>query len=109
MVFAAIRRIGRVFAIILLAWTTIDLIDHNVCAHPSIAVQGAGATTVGQAAPPSSPPATHVDHSFCCSHTVDVKTPFRITLTFAAVGFAPLDDPALLLNDPDDLYHPPLA
>jgi len=109
MVCAARRRLGRVFAILLLVWTTVDLIDHNVCADHAGGVPGAARTAVGQAAPAQAPAIPHVDHSFCCSHTVDVQAPFHLAVTLAVVGLAPSDVTPLPFSDPRGLYHPPLA
>jgi hypothetical protein len=110
MVFSHIRRIGRVFSLLLLLWTTVDLIDHNVCVDQDMGQLAARAGTVGQASPDQGGrQAPHADHSFCCSHTVDVQTPFRIALTLAVVGLPPVDSPALPFRDRGRLYHPPLA
>jgi len=109
MVFATLRRIGRVFSIVLLVWTTVDLIDHNVCTDHAAGVPSTRGAAVGQAVPVQAPAIPHVDHSFCCSQTVDVQTPFRIALTFHAVGLLQAESPALRSGSPGSLYHPPLA
>lgn len=110
MVFSHIRRVGRVFSVVLLVWTTVDLIDHNLSADHCVGVQAGRTDAVGQQSSASGGrQAPHADHSFCCSHTVDVQTPFQFTLTLAVVGLAPVDSPALPFRDPGRLYHPPLA
>ena len=110
MVFPHIRRVGRVFAIVLLVWTTVDLIDHNVCVTHAAPAPGARGTVIGYSAEGPSPlQAPQADHSFCCSHTVDVRTPFRLALTLGVIGLAPENCPLLPFHDSSGLYHPPLA
>jgi hypothetical protein len=106
---ARIRRIGRVFSVLLLVWTTVDLIDHDISAGSTAGNPGAQRQQIGRPSAPPAPEAPHADHSFCCSHTVDVQTPFRIVLTFSVLGLALLEAPRLPSFDSDDLYHPPLA
>jgi hypothetical protein len=107
--FASVRRTGRIFALLLLVWTAVDLVDHSLCGRGEGGPEAGTVALVGQPSPGHASQPSHIDHSFCCSHTVDVQTPFRIALTFDAVGLQPLEAPALPLASPDDLYHPPLV
>jgi hypothetical protein len=109
MIFTEVRRIGRLFSILLLLWTAADLVEHfSPDRGPKMLdVQSA---SVGQ--PSSAGPgqqASHADHSFCCSHSVDVKTPFAVAVTSRPDDLAPDHSPALPFRNPTGLYHPPLA
>jgi hypothetical protein len=109
MVCARVRRIGRLFSVLLLLWTAVDLVEH-FSPDRGPKMTGVQVATAGQ---PSSAErerlAPHPDHSFCCSHTVDVKTPFAIAITPLLVGLAPEDSAVLPFRNPTGLYHPPLA
>lgn len=109
MVFASVRRIGRIFACLLLVWTAVDLVDHSLCDRSAAALETGMAARIGQPCPGHASHPSHIGHSFCCSHTVDVRTPFRIALTFEAACLQLVEAPALPFASPDDLYHPPLA
>jgi hypothetical protein len=97
------RRLARLFAALLLLWTAADLADYGLCVHthgrigmlPHEAFGVAEADVVhGSEAP---------DDCFCCSHVVDVRTPFCFDLAYAVAW--QLDDPA---GAPPDLRTTPL-
>ncbi len=109
MVFAHVRRIGRLFSIVLLLWTAVDLVEHF---SPGLGPrmtgrQGSSVGPSSSAAPAQQ--AAHTDHSFCCSHSVDVQTPFAVARTSRVVGLAADHTSALPFRNPTGLYHPPLA
>jgi hypothetical protein len=109
MVCARVRRVGRVSTFILLVWTAVDLVDHNLSGHGAAGAPSTIAVIAVPSAPAGPSGVPHADHSFCCSHTVDVQTPFEIAVTPLLAGLAPVDSPALAFRDPSRLYHPPLA
>ena len=109
MVFARVRRIGWLCSILLLLWTTVDLVEHfcHDCGPRTTAVQGTSLERPSSAHAQQQTP--HADHSFCCSHTIDVKAPFAMIITLLPAGLAPETSAPLPFCSPADLYHPPLA
>jgi hypothetical protein len=115
-----IRRIGRTFAILLLAWTAADLCDYGLCEHSreplgaAIPASGSDAARVknrttnvpgnGACPVPCGP-----DDCFCCSHFVDVQMPFHIALTYTTVWEVADTIAARPHFTAFPLYHPPLA
>jgi hypothetical protein len=103
------RRIARLFASLLLLWTAVDVCDYGLCSHHrdpagryAQTAFRAGATAEESAPGPAG-------DCFCCSHLVDVRTRFRITLAYE-VAWAVIDESAgepHLTSAP--WYHPPLA
>jgi hypothetical protein len=106
--------VARLFAVLLLAWTTADLCG-GLCMHdhePIAAAWAAGpsgarsiASARGEAAPLPSPP----DDCFCCSRFVQPQSrcQFVPTYTFlASVGSPPESQPRFSATP---FYHPPLA
>jgi hypothetical protein len=85
----AFRRTARVFAALLLLWTAADLFGYGLCAHGDERI-GALADT-GLRAPSSERgcPRGGFDDCFCCSHVVDVRVPFHITLCLLRAGARP--------------------
>ncbi|RPJ85080.1 MAG: hypothetical protein EHM13_02160 [Acidobacteria bacterium] len=94
-----VRRIGRLFAVVLLAWTAIDLLDRHACQnHPALPVV---ASSTGEAAlgPPADAggddrhdagfPPGHSGDCFCCSAFVDVRLPFSLTVASEYVWVEP--------------------
>ncbi len=102
------RRLARLFAVILLAWTAADLCDYQLCAHHREPL-GAWSETRLRAAPTDSQAPADGDDCFCCSHFVDVRTPFRIALGYEVawfVGDQPVGEPHVAAIP---LYHPPIG
>jgi hypothetical protein len=113
-----VRRIGRVFAVILLAWTAVDLIDRRACQnHPHwLPVAAPAAAHVGAAGDPLAPAhdhrdpmAGHLGDCFCCSSFVDVRLPFELTIaaSVAWLDASPLHTYASV--SAPHLYRPPIA
>ena len=114
MVFERARRIGRVFAVALLAWTAVDVLDYGACANHQHGFAPCAPRTVSGAAPahehgPSSPPEGHAGDCFCCSPYVDVQTPFHVTLQYSVAWPIPPDAVARPLIGASPWYHPPLG
>ncbi len=113
-----VRRIGRVFAIALLAWTAVDLLDRGACQNhgtltaavlpgaPGIA-SDAPAPGHGHDAPGAL--AGHAGDCFCCSPFVDVRTPFHLSVTSSGVWVEPQGSPGYASVTQAHLYRPPIA
>lgn len=107
------RRLARVVAVMLLAWTAVDLTATRLCAADAVAMATASgspeARPDGGDGPASGRPArqSHIDDCFCCSHCVNVAVPEPLL----AVTAAPPRDVASRVRIPFDdghpLYHPP--
>ena len=109
MVCARVRRVGRVFTFILLVWTAVDLVDHNLSGHDAAGAPGTIAVITVPSAPAGHSEVPHADHSFCCSHTIDVQLPFRLHVTLETISLLRLDAVAVPPALPGGLYHPPLV
>jgi hypothetical protein len=114
MVFERARRIGRVFAVALLAWTAVDVLDYGVCANHRDPFPGCAPVSVGGAAPnapadPAGPLHDHAGDCFCCSPYVDVQAPFSVTLTYTVKWALTPEAVARPVFGAARLYHPPLA
>ncbi len=113
MVFDRARRIGRVFAVALLIWTAVDILDYGACAnhqHPFPAcapasVSEAGPTSTGG---PAGPLRDHLGDCFCCSPYVDVQAPFHVTLDYTVNWALTPETVARPVFGAARLYHPPL-
>jgi hypothetical protein len=102
------RRIARLFASVLLLWTAVDVCDYALCSEHRDPI-GSYARAALRSGSGEESSADAVDDCFCCSHLVDVRSPFRITLgcQFAwVVAHEPAGDPHLTSVP---LYHPPLV
>ena len=103
------RRIARLFASVLLVWTAADVCDYGLCPHHREPLGGFAQTAVREGAAQTHAPTDVGDDCFCCSHVVDVRTPFRVTLGYA-LAWRVSDDHA---GEPhvtsNPLYHPPLV
>lgn len=103
------RRFARLFAALLLLWTAADLADYGLCVH----THGRIGVLAQEALGPAQAGADHgrqaPEDCFCCSHVVDVRTPFRIDLAYEIAW--QLHDVAVAAPDlgAAPLYHPPLA
>lgn len=114
-----VRRIGRVFAIALLAWTAVDLLDHRVCVnHAALPELASPAASVLLTAPGGGhapghghhgPPDGHAGDCFCCSAFVDVKTPFQLSVTSTGVWLDAAISTTYQSATPTHLYRPPIA
>ncbi len=104
---AAVRRTGRIVVLVLLAWTAVDLADHTLFAG------AAGGTTApvvtARSGAGHASPWGHADHSFCCSHAIDVRATFRLVLTLSPIGLLLAESLAPPVALSRALYHPPLA
>jgi hypothetical protein len=109
--------VSRVFATLLLAWTTADLCGHGLCVHdrePIVRVVpaapgGASAVKASGGAPTGADACNGPDDCFCCCHCVDVQVRAQIPVVYtfvSAVFFGSHSFPQLA---PSPLYHPPLA
>ena len=107
-----LTRLTRVVALVLLAWTAIDLTNSALCALE----QEEFSTPVGSDLALSMSPASggaipaaprHVDDCFCCSHCVTVidVTPARWNMS--VVGPEQVAPPAAPLFRTFPVYHPP--
>ena len=103
MVCARVHRIGRAFAFVLLLGTAADLVNHTLCGPGPAEAAGNPAVFAVPTSPTGHSDVPYADHSFCCSHTVDVQTPFEIAVTPLPVGLTPADSPALPFRDPSRL------
>ena len=114
MVFQRARRIGRVFAVILLAWTAVDLFDYGACANHRDGFPVCAPVSVCDAAPtdggcPAGPMEGHAGDCFCCSPYVDVRAPFAVALRYTIAWPLAAETVARPLLGASRLYHPPLA
>jgi hypothetical protein len=115
---ARFRRIGRLFAVLLLAWTAADICDFGLCRHdrepiaPAVPAGPHGARTVTAWAPDTGAPSDAADlgeDCFCCSPYVDVQTRVAITVTYSFAWKVAFDLAARPDVAASRLYHPPLA
>lgn len=114
-----VRRIGRVFAIALLAWTAVDLLDRGACqSHgvmPVAVARGATGCLVADDAGPAhghddpGALAGHVGDCFCCSPFVDIKTPFHLAVASSGVWLEPQSSPLYVSVTRPHLYRPPIG
>jgi len=114
MVFDRARRIGRVFAVALLVWTAVDVLDYGVCANHQDPFPVCAPLSVSGAAPagpgcPAGPFHGHAGDCFCCSPYVDVQTPFHVTLNYTVKWALSPEAVARPVFGAARLYHPPLA
>ena len=105
------RRLGRFVAVLLLLWTTVDLVNASACAlenEQRFAFSGVAHPIVASPERPGVQQA-HVDDCFCCSHCVDVEPlalPSGLPVNVRRQQFRPSAHPDRL---PLPLYHPPQA
>ena len=103
--------LARVTALVLLAWTAIDLTATQVCPAEGVVP----AVAVGElmlAALPGTVPAnpgqpSHIDDCFCCSHCVNVSELQSITVIGAITAWQSAPAVRILIADGHPLYHPP--
>jgi hypothetical protein len=113
-----VRRIGRVFAIALLAWTAVDLLDRSACQNHGVLPAAAAPAAAGWFAEGGAPAhghgepgalAGHAGDCFCCSPFVDVRTPFHLSVASTGVWFEPQGSPVFASVTQAHLYRPPIA
>ena len=108
---------SRVFATLLLAWTTADLSGHGLCVHdrePIVPVVPAApgqvrAVNALDPAPADADACNGPDDCFCCCHCVDVQVRFQIPVVYTFVSAVFFEHPSFPHLAPSPLYHPPLA
>lgn len=114
---ARFRMASRVFATLLLAWTTADLCGHGMCVHDREPVVPIVPAAPGQApivtAPHGGPLEADAcngpDDCFCCCQCVEVQVPFRIPVGYTFISAVFFEHRALRRLAPTPFYHPPLA
>jgi hypothetical protein len=115
---ARFRVVARVFAMLLLAWTTADLCGHGLCVHDREPIVPGLPTSPGPhplavrwegGAPADVDPCNGPDDCFCCCHCVDVRLPFHLPLVYAFVSSVFVERCSFADLSPAPLYHPPLA
>ena len=114
MVFDRVRRIGRVFAVALLVWTAVDILDYGACANHQHLFPSYAPASVNAAAPatpdaPMGAPSGHSGDCFCCSPYVEVQTPFEVTLSYTVAWTLAPETVVHAVLSTSRLYHPPLA
>ena len=111
------RLASRVFATLLLAWTTADLCGHGMCVHDREPVAPIGqaspdqvqAVTVNGHGEAGAAACNGPDDCFCCCHCVDVQVRFQIPVVYTFVSAVFFEHHPLRRLPPPPLYHPPLA
>jgi hypothetical protein len=114
---ARFRTTSRVFAVLLLAWTTADLCGHGMCVHDREPLVPSALATPGRLDALAAPPGGHADAAacngpddcFCCCRCVEVQIPFRIQVQSTFVSCVLAGHRSLPSLAPPPLYHPPLA
>jgi hypothetical protein len=103
------RRIARLFASILLLWTAADVCDYGLCSRHRDPLGGFARTAYRAGGPEEESAVEAADDCFCCSHVVDVRTPFRVTLGHDVAWLVRDEPPGQLHLTAVPLYHPPLG
>jgi hypothetical protein len=114
---ARFRLASRLFAVLLLAWTTADLCGHGLCVHDREPIVPASPAAPGQAptvstrrgGPIDSDQCNGPDDCFCCCHCVDVQVRFQIPVVYTFVSAVFFEHQSFPHPAPSPLYHPPLA
>ncbi len=105
----AFRRIARLFATALLLWTAADVCDYGLCSHHRDPINAFAQTALRESSPDGPSGENGPGDCFCCSHVVDVRTPFRIALGYEFVWGLPDESAGPPHLTPVPHYHPPLA
>lgn len=112
---ACFRVVARVFAVLLLCWTTADLCG-GLCVHdhePIAASVAAGTHGARSVSLPSAPLAdslpTAPDDCFCCSHFVQPQVRYQAVPAYTFVASVEVPAVSRPQFPPSQLYHPPLA
>jgi hypothetical protein len=105
LVLHSLRRLAKVTALVLLAWTAIDLADPQCCLNERL---GHGVTRISATTPAdnASTNQTAVDDCFCCARCLDTGTRVpRLDVARVAADFdEPIQQP---MTRPSTLDHPP--
>jgi hypothetical protein len=109
------RLVARVFAVLLLAWTTADLCC-GLCVHdgePIAAAVPAGhqgeRTVIGPPASAAADLPYAPDDCFCCSHFVQPQVPYQVVPIYALISAVETTAAPSPQFPASQLYHPPLA
>jgi len=111
------RLVARLFAILLLTWTTADLCGHGVCSHdrepivPWSSPAPGTRTAMGRPgeALPDAAAFDGPDDCFCCCHCIEVQVRFELPVGYSFVSMVLVEHPALPFSIPSRLDHPPHA
>ena len=114
---ARFRMASRVFATLLLAWTTADLCGHGMCVHDREPLVPYAPSAPGQpdtistkdGGPADAAACNGPDDCFCCCHCVDVQVRFKVPVVYTVVSALFVEHRSLPHPSPSPLYHPPLA
>ncbi len=107
------RAVSRVFAVLLLVWTTADL-GGGLCVHDRepIAAAVGGSQTARAAASSAGASSGEVpgpgDDCFCCSHFVHPQVRYQVVPVYAFVAAVEAAAPLHPQFPASQLYHPPL-
>jgi hypothetical protein len=105
----AFRCIARVFAVILLVWTTADLFHYGLCVHGHDWIGAFAAAGVRSASAESETHHADCDDCFCCSHGMITQVPFSIPIHHGLVCRVPDVSAGRPHAVTHAFYHPPLA
>lgn len=110
------RLVARLFAILLLAWTTADLCGHGVCTHdrePVVPWATPGDSPTAMNRPADAPQDVAAldgpDDCFCCCHCIEVQVRFRLPVAYSFLSMVFVARPSEPVSSPSLLDHPPLA
>jgi hypothetical protein len=104
-VIRAVRRAAPFIALILLAWTAIDLVDPQCCLSDR-AANGTMAISASTSPDGDSPDQGQIDDCFCCARCLD--TGRRVPRFDVAMSHETFDEPAQrLIRRSSSLDHPP--
>jgi hypothetical protein len=114
---ARFRMASRVFATLLLAWTTADLCGHGMCVHdrePLVPNAPAApgrpnAISAADGGQADAAACNGPDDCFCCCRCVDVQVRFQVPVGCTVVSELFFERPSFQHLPPSPLYHPPLA
>jgi hypothetical protein len=112
---ARFRHAARVFAVLLLVWTTADLCG-GVCVHDHEPI-GAGMphgaagleTLSGAAGFSGTAPLAASDDCFCCSHYVHPQARYQFVPAYTFIAAVEVQSVSRPDSPASRLYHPPLA
>lgn len=107
-VFASVRRAGRVVVFTLLAWTAADVLNPALCGLDELPSMAATMAVGAEGSSPVVPrPAAPPDDCFCCSHNVKCTAIVHVTVSEPVAietGLAVEEHPR---SASFPLYHPP--
>lgn len=119
MLLRKVRSVAPLFALVLLAWTAVDLLDRHACQNEApLPAAASGSERWDLSSPPDdhegggahgAPLAGHAGDCFCCSAFVDVKAPFDLFASSAAMPLVAVSAPHYVSVVQPHLYRPPIA